>query len=223
MNTRRLLLGAMALAVVAFAAMPAMASAHPILDPPGGTFPAGFTAAGGTATLRASGQPNVVCSSSEVAKGNGSFTNSTTGTVEFTFHGCNVLGLPCTTSGQSSGTITTGTSVFHLVTVNGGKAAVLITPPTGGTYATFVCAGNTIAVGGNGVIGAITKPGYNELSKTFTLDLNATGSVQEIQEDEEESGTKYHLTASKNGGTPVEASEEAEGTGTFEGGEAELT
>lgn len=209
-----------AAAALAFGALPAIAAAHPVLDPPGGTFPARFMGTGGSGTVRAQGFPNWLCSSSTA---NGEFNNSTTGTVRFTFHGCAALGAFCTSPGQPSGTIATGTSEFHLVTVNGGKVAALITPPSGGIFTTFACFGTTISVGGNGVIGAITNPGYNELSSTFTLDFNATGSVQEIQEGEEEPGTKYHLTVTKSGSTPIEASEEFEGTDTFEGGKAELT
>jgi len=221
MKNKMMLLAAAAVAALAFAALPALASANPTIDLSGSGH---FTASGGAAHLRTA-STSVNCTSTT---GTGDFTSSTGGNVQFLFHGCteSVFGTACTTSGQPSGTIQTESQPFELVTAKGsGDPATLITPAANGRFASFSCFGGfiNIVVTGNGVIGAITAPGYNESSPTFTLDLNAIGAAQEITEIEG-SATKFGLLSSTNGGAAEAASEEAEGVGTFaEGGEGELT
>lgn len=211
MNIKQKLLLAVGMAALALTAVPGIAAANPHLDY---TEPH-FTVSGDGGVLR--GGANVTCTS---MSGTGEFENGKTGTIQFTFHGCKSSGTNCTTTGQSTGTITTTTLPFHLVTVEhetGTTPAVLITP-NNGHYATFKCAFGlvTAVVSGNGVIGKLTAPGFNEESNTFTVDFNAVeGTTTQEFTTIVGSETEYSLESSINGGAPSKASEEAEGTGIF--------
>ena len=217
---KKTMLFAAALAVLAFAALPAIASAMPKLDYTGGE----FNVSGGAAKL--TGPGGVRCSS---VTGSGKFTTSETGSVKFIFHGCEeeVFSSDCTTPGSPTGTITTTTLQFHLKTTTGNKtAAILVTPNSEVTsehFASFECLGGFIGVvvKGNGIIGELTSPGYGTPSNTFAVSFKSTspGSTTQTPETVDGEETKYHLRASINGGEFEAAAEDAEGTGTFLNGE----
>lgn len=210
MKNRFMLLALGALTALALAALPAVASAAPTVDPASGKFPLSFTSTGGASELRTEGANPVKCLSNH---GTGKYTSGTTGEITLTFTGCSFEGITCTTSGQTSGTIKTGTSVFHNVYLNSAKTTpgVLITPPTGGTFATFVCGIGTITVTGNGVLGHLQSPGCGVKGKTGTLNFSATGAIQTYRQVEE-AGTIYSLTTSIFGGSPKTSSMVAHGT-----------
>ena len=159
--------------------------------------------------------------------GTGAFENSRTGSIELTFHGCteNIFGTSCTPPGQSSGTITTATLPFHLVTITNGEPAALITPPASGGYATYSCAGGLIhtQLSGNGVIGELTTPEFNEASNTFTVKFSGTGTTQN-HKTIDGSSTEYNLQSSVNGGAVAPFATNAQMTASFtNGGIAILT
>ena len=220
MSIRRTLL-ALAATALALMAVPALAAANPMVNVPeaGET----FTVSGPTeGHLYADEASNVNC---ESATGSGKFDKGgATGSIKFIFHGCTEeeLGTACTNEGGPEGTIETTTLPFDLKTVNG-EPAVLVTPNTSSGsnhFATFHCVFGFVhvAVRGNGVIGTITKPGYNEKSPTFTVDFNATGATAQEHTKVEGDGTTYGLKAELNtDGVLHAAAEDAEGTGTFTG------
>ena len=204
-------------------ALPSMASAAGWdIDPaPTEKSPLTFTSSGAKASLVTAGG-NFSCTASS---GTGKYTSQTTGNITITFTGCatTFFGFPitCTSSGQSSGTIkTTENLVFHNIMIEstaqvaGGTPGILVTPNSG-HFATFVCAGNTVVVGGTGVIGDISSPKCGETSTTSTLKFEASGVGVQKYTQEETTGTKYDQTSSKNGGAPETASQEAEGKVTF--------
>jgi hypothetical protein len=122
---------------------------------------------------------NFACEKSEAAA---SFTTSTTGTFEQTFTGCNKLGGlgQCTSEGQPAGVITTKTLEFHLVTVEDSVThatgpGILITT-NAGTFATFNCSGGKVVIGGNGLIGTITKPKCGESSNEPTIEFSSSST-----------------------------------------------
>ncbi|MFL5898697.1 MAG: hypothetical protein ACJ76D_09595 [Solirubrobacterales bacterium] len=218
----KMMLLALGLLALVFAAMPAVASAGtPEIDSPSLNIgkSLSFTSAGGHSELRASGEPTITCTSNV---GSGKYTSKTTGEVSLTFSGCTgnlgFLHPECHTTGQSNGVIATATSVFHNVYLTDAKTTpgILVTPPTGGVFATIICAGfSNIEVKGNGVIGDLASPGCGKSSATGTLSFTATGSAQTYKQNTA-TGTIYNLTSTtEGGGSPVEAAEVAEGKATF--------
>jgi hypothetical protein len=216
MSKKTILLAITVVAALAFAAMPALASAKtPELD---GTFPLGFTGTSGAGTLNSSAA-TISCKEDT---NTGSFTSKTAGTLEVTFKKCTgPLGIACTTPGQASGVITTNSSVFDLVYLKAGGTTpgVLVTPPTSGVFAEFECsAAAKVKVTGNGLLGHIESPACGATSKTFAVNFEATGTAQKYTKVEE-AGTAFSLLASLNGAMPpTTASEVSTGSETFNGG-----
>ena len=224
-STRSIL--AAAIAALAFAAVPAFASAAVEVDYPGTN--GHFTVSGGAAKLT-SDSDSFSCTS---VTGTGTFENKTTGHIELTFHGCKEeLGFNCTGSGQSTGTITTTNLGFHVVSITSGKPGILITPTGSGStahFASFVCGGFIPYVWrGNGIIGEITAPACNTSSHTFTVKFTGATPAPGTKQTHttiDGSSTEYGLEASVAGGGLEEVSEDAEATGTFTEGteEGEIT
>jgi hypothetical protein len=113
----------------------------------------------GTVTLTG-GFGSVTCTASS---GTISFNTTTAGTFEQTFTGCSI-GSVCSTAGQPSGTITTQSLPFDLLTVQHTPAngtpgpGILVTPNAAtGQFATFNCGFLGFTLKGNGLIGTITE------------------------------------------------------------------
>jgi hypothetical protein len=180
--------------LVAVAVLPAAASAgEPKIDPANGTFPVPFTATGGYMKLTNS-SAIITCAG---YKATGKFTSATTGSIETTFEECgNTWGggsIPCTTVGQSSGTITFSESIFHLVYLTSGKSVpgVLITPPAGGVFSNTSCVGNIEGAGYMGQLEAPSCGGKATTAFNFTYEPGA-GSTQKYRQVTG-TGTFYNL------------------------------
>jgi hypothetical protein len=214
-----MLLAISAMAALAFAALPALASATPTVDPTV-AFPAAFTGTSGVSTL-SSGGTSVTCQKSKSA---GSFTSGTTGKIELTFEECTSFGLGCTNVAGKSNVITTTEFVFHLVYLDEAHKTVgiQVTPAANEHFATFTCAGFiNIAVTGNGVLGHLSSPACGAKSKTAVIDFTATGGSQTFKKIEE-TGTEIDLKSSIGGGST--ATQVTKQTTTLAGGaEATLT
>jgi hypothetical protein len=150
-----------------------------------------------------SGEPTISCRESQ---GTGKAISTTTSEGVLTMFGCEaeLLGIKakCTSEGQSSGTIAIAGTVSHLIYLdeNHTKVGVLATPPAGGLFTKFTCAGfATIEVKGTGVIGEVTSPKCGATSKQATVVAQATGSTQKYRQIEE-TGTFYQLEAATKGG-----------------------
>jgi hypothetical protein len=215
----KMMLLALGLLALVFAAMPAVASAgSPEIDSASLNLgkSLSFTSSGGTSELKANNEPTVTCTSNH---GSGRYTSKTTGELTLTFTGCTSLfGLECHSAGQANGIIVTATSVFHNVYLTDAKTTpgVLVTQPTSSAYTTFACAGfgPTVTVRGN-VIGHLTSPKCGATSSTGTLSFTATNGVQTYRQSTA-TGTVYNLTyETGTSGTQVAASETATATVTF--------
>lgn len=194
----------------AFGTLPALAVADPEIELHEHT---SFTVSGEAASLETEGL-KVTCTS---VTGSGKFENSQAGTVEFTYHECKgPLGVSCTTSGQSTGTITTTELPFRVKSATEGKWAILISSKEG-HFSTFKCSELVnVVVSGNGVIGIVTSPEPGEESSTITLKFSGEEGVQaHTTVDGEE--TEYGLKASTNGGAAEPASLAGESSFSFEG------
>jgi hypothetical protein len=234
------------LAALAFAALPAIASAtypNPYLAENGN--PVSNTAFSvGTDPLSA-GEPDhepyletkdgnwVRCKKVE---GSGEFETAETGSIKLKFIGCHTkLNLKCGTGEASSETIETTELPFHLKTVDHEGVqtpGVLITPnghtAHGAHFATFQCQiVGKIEVGGNeseepyaGIIGTITAPKKEVPSNTATLSFKQTEGVQthRVVTNDNEETVEYDLKSSIGGGATQTAGETATGTITFANG-----
>jgi len=229
-------------AAFAFAALPALAAAEPVTNNPGDPFLEGvtegtkITAAGGEAKL--TGPIGTIKCKKNTAEG--SFEDNETGSIKLVFEECtSPLGTACTTTGSPSGKITTTTLPFHLKTVAHKKPGsettehlpgILITPGAnnahGPHFATFECGFiGKVEVGGNGIIGTITKPAEGVASNTATIAFGAASAGSATQthlfvtdharETKGEPAIEYDLKSRLNGGATETAAEDAEGTVTF--------
>jgi len=171
------------------------------------------TVTGGAAELTTVGGTKVTATATT---GKNIFETSTTGTTELTFTGSSSFGFPCTSAGQPSGTITTATQPFHLVTLPGKVPGILITPPANGVFAEFTCAGFlTAVVKGNGIVGTITAPGCGGSATTSTSSFEKVATGVQKHKKVEGTETEYHLTSSINGGPFEEAAQVGSGTTIF--------
>ncbi len=221
MKRKTMLLFAAALSVLAFAALPAVASAFtttPVFSlEEGKSFPQEFSGTGGAGVLYRQGSGTTVnCTSSTVT---GKVTDPHTGSLSVLFHGCteSLLGSKCTTSGQASGDIATTTLEFHTVYLKPAdpekpheRPGILITDNAGHS-ATFTCAGGLVKIEVRGsVLGTMTAPAFKEFSNSTTLDVSATAEGQQHTETVE--GESFGLESRQNGGAWVKAYESAGST-----------
>lgn len=207
--SKKIMLLALAAASLAAFALPSMAMAedvpvHLVPKPEGAK-----AITGGVAELTTASGTKVT---SKKTDGTATFETSTTGTLELTFTESSSFGFPCNSPGQPSGTITTGSQPFHLVTLPGKTPGILITPPANGVFAEFTCAGFlTAVVKGNGIVGTITAPACGGSSTTSTNKFEAASAGVQKHKKVEGTETEYHLTASINGGAFQEAAQVGEG------------
>jgi hypothetical protein len=213
---KKIMLLALAAVTAAMFAMPAAASAtfeslH--MSPT----PAKLHVKGvGHATLRSEGGQNITCNgvSGTVTPEAG----GTTGLLVLTFgpHCTGPTGETCvgTNPAAPSGSITTTTLPYHLVTLKGKSAGVLITPISA-AFAHFNC--NVFGfpvqttVEGNGVLGTITAPACGTLTTTATLSFSSVGGNSTTQLHRQVAGTtEGAIWSLSKGGNP--AAQEAHAT-----------
>jgi hypothetical protein len=201
MNKKMMVLAA-ALTALAFAALPAVASAgEPQTHCINGAASCSFTVHGGPAGWNTASAGSTNCSS---VTGSGTM-GTTTGSMALVFHGCteSVFGSACTTSGQPSGTIATTALIYHNIYASAGKSspAILITPnATSGIFSHYTCAGGLVTktISGNGLIGTLTKPKCGETTNVFefALEQSVAGTQKHMQITG--AGTKYDLKDGEN-------------------------
>jgi hypothetical protein len=226
------------LAALAFAALPALASAmypNPYLAEGGKAIEkeAPFTVSGGAGELNTEGGNFVEC---ESVTGEGRFTTPETGKVKLTLHGCRtIFGITCTTPGDPSGTITTTELPFHLKTVDHQgegepRPGILVTPGSGEAahggphFWSVECSfAGVLEVGGTGLVGTITSPAERTPSNTETLRFSETAPGSGIQThrvvtNDAAVTEEYDLKASFNESPTETTAIEAETTLTFANG-----
>jgi hypothetical protein len=163
MNRKLMLLAAGALAALAFTALPSAASAGEYLNTCSNGVICEGTITGGVATLEDDSGSWIECTS--VTGTATAIHNSSTGTVELTFHGCkDQIDFSCTNT-ATAGTITTQTMISHNVYLehNASTPGVKLTGPAGGAThnlsVTFSCAGGFVKKTVTGtILGQIFEP-----------------------------------------------------------------
>lgn len=237
MKIRKTMLAAV-LAMLAFVALPAVASAEIEAD----YNEPHFTLSGPGVTLTTEG---VEASCSSVT-GTGELTGYQTGTLELVNHGCKASGTSCASPGASAGTIVISELIFHLVTatdVDGEttRDGVLITPPAeaeetagiGREFVSYTCAFGLVHMEayGNGLVGEITSPETNKASTTISITLQSdpeseapTQTFETIGEAEEEDFDVVMYVNDTEHSNPETAAIDGSSTSTFSnGGEATIT
>jgi hypothetical protein len=190
MNKKLMLLATGVLAALAFAALPAVASAGEIIaDCQDHAAVCNGTVAGGTTELRNDKGEGIHCTS---VTGTATATNTTsTGTLSLVFHGCkeNITGFKfsCNNNGLAAGTISTGAMVTHLVRLEAlpstttGYKVTLPGHGTGTGGVTFNCAGFSKKTVTGSVIGHISNPNCGNFSASHTADFTETALGSNIQ------------------------------------------
>jgi len=204
----------MVLAISAFSAamliLPAAASAWSVDNPGGATFSGTTTT---TSRLFASGEPTITCEGPNHISGS---IAGTTGTLKVVFTKCHivVLGITIackTTNATESNEIITSGALATVGIGGGTTRGIKVTPES-----TVVRCGSTkpITVAGS-VIGELSSPSTCPTATTSaTIKFVVEGGKQKFK-TETGSSTEINLTATTEGGSPVEGAEEAEGTVTF--------
>lgn len=200
--SKKIKLLALSVMSIAMVALPAAASATPNhLEP----IPAaGFTLHGPEGNISTSGGSTIKCTT---LTGEGTYTSTTTGTLNLTVDHCftTILGstVTCTSTNPAevagSGNITaTLNLVFHLITLDAPHSGngILITPPAGSTQiAHFQCAGIQQTIEGNGFIGTEIAPACNAASNTATVVFQRNAAIQHGQQTHiKYTGISYDLT-----------------------------
>ena len=221
-------------AALAFAALPALASAGYHIDDNNGV---GFTVHGEAGEepillTGTDGEENTIELSCETVTGNGNFTDNKKGTLQLHFQGCaeqTVAGFACNSEGQGEGEITTTQLAFELVTADhpGEKDhAVLIKPHEGSHFASFECFIIGAELTGNGIIGTVESPETNRPSNTAAIVFQKDAENPHTQTHRFLVGdeTEYGLNFAISGGPATHMSLTETGTLTFnEGQEVEFT
>jgi hypothetical protein len=205
--SKKMMLLATALTALAFAALPAVASAgEPQTHCTDLAASCVFTVHGEKGALNTAGAGSVNCSTTT---GSGTM-GTTTGTMTLLYHGCteSVFGSACTTSPEASGTIKTTPLIYHNIYVSAGKSSpgVLVTPnATSGVFAHFVCAGGLVTktITGNGLVGTLISPkcGGDSNVFEFAFEQSAAGTQKHMQITG--AGTLFDLKDGSNTGSLV--------------------
>jgi hypothetical protein len=118
------------------------------------------------------------------------------------FTGVTSLGFPCTSAGQAAGTVLTTPLTFHLEKIDTETPGILIKANNAENhFATFVCAGITTIVRGNGILGDVTDKCSEEKEKgTVDFQNNGTAGHQKYTQVTT-TGIIYDLESSQNGGS----------------------
>jgi hypothetical protein len=202
MTKKLMLLAAGALTALAFAALPAGASAEEMLSHCSATPCEGIVHSTGTAVLTDDAGSKIECTTT-TGRVTQTAATSTTVNVILTFEGCNN---DCQNEGHGTGRIATPTMVGHLITVTKGNpatAGILLTDVNITLKCTFTFVHKTIT--GN-LIGTIPNPQCGVAATHHTLSFTQAASPLGTQADETYTGGTFDLLM--NGTTMSLAGEE---------------
>jgi hypothetical protein len=195
MNKKMMLL-ATALTALAFAALPAVASAGtPETHCPGGSASCAIEISGGISEwTRTSNSLHIECTG---LAGTGTM-GTTGGTIVLSFSGCKeeFFG-KCGTVSSGSGVITTTTLPYDNVYTADNKTSpgVLITPAAGTSHLmTFKCGDGTHVVSGNGLIGSLSAPFCGSSAATLGLSFSQSSKGHQTHRQITGTGAIFDLT-----------------------------
>jgi len=231
MSKKLILLAAGALTILAFAALPSIASAGTWnCETSAGAICGTFDGNNTTVTKLTfhESTESIECRETTI---HGEYKTKTTGeNLTLTFHECEspAFGGECHSSGQASGVIKTFDLDFDNILIDAGTPGLLITPNTANhEFMTFVCAGIvTVHLTGNGVIGDLTRSCNSEVAAgvTSTLDFESIAPGTQKYMQITTTGTKYDMSLIKTffGTTTKTASLDAALSMTFPGSKTKV-
>lgn len=223
MSKKLMLLAAGALTALAFAALPAVASAgeFPIhcASPSGGNCISNIT--GGTAELNNTNNEGITCSS--VSGTASTPNNGIVGTAQLTFHGCKALTFfNCNSPGQPSGTIKTNVMNSRLVYIDPNKTTPGVT--LSNINVTFTCAGFANRTVTGSIIGHFENPRCGQTVASTPVDFQKISNGHQRWTQVTTTGAIDDLIASNDaGGAYVTSSQTGTGTLTSTTGLTALT
>jgi hypothetical protein len=233
MNKKLMLLATGVLAALAFAALPAAASAGEFAAHcKNGAATCTGNVVGGASQLKNHANEAVSCTSVD---GKATVTNgSPTGFLELTFTKCveTITGFKfsCTGTGLAAGEIKTGKMVTHLVYLEplpNTTAGLKVTLPGKGTGTggvTFSCAGFAKKTVTGSVIGHISNPNCGNPSASHTADFTEVAPGTQRWNQATTTGEKTDLESNNDaGGVYSTSSQIGSGVITWEGTEVTLT
>jgi hypothetical protein len=219
MNKKLMLLAAGALAALAFAALPAVASAGEYTaDCESGTqCQAAIT--GGAAALGNTNGETVSCTS--VVGTNTTTSGTSTGHIELTFRGCKetvtFFRFSCNNSALPSGELKTNRMTYHIVNLESAEnktPGVVIT----GANVTFNCAGAFLKTVTGDIVGHIENPNCGNFQSATNVVFEATQHGQQKYTQITTGGSIFDLISNNDTGTYLTSSQTGTGTLTAEGG-----
>ncbi|HYQ79790.1 MAG TPA: hypothetical protein VEP91_11845 [Solirubrobacterales bacterium] len=197
--SKKMMVLALAVVSAALFALPAMASAETLHVSATTTF--SITGSGGN--LTSTEGPSISCTSTT---GSGTFSTTTGGSTSLLFHGCTSVFLPCTSAGQSSGTISAAGS-FDLITVSQNSAGILLTPSSAEevtgqkVFSEFSCSGVTVHTFGPGVIGTLSSTICGASITTATASFASTSAGH--QTDKTYTGNTFDMSSDLTASHPT--------------------
>ena len=220
MNKKLILLVAGTLSVVAFTALPSVASAgEPIATcfESGGTTAAKATCTGvvqgtGNTTLEDDNETAIQCSATS---GTADLTSGTsTGSVSLKFTGCKAaVFFTCASPGAASGEIIINNLVTHLIylhPINGGATTDVGIKITS-VNTTFICASFANKTVTGKVIGRLTNPECNVAKTNHTVIFEKSGTGIQKYTQATTTGTTTDLTAGSDPADSTTSSQVGEG------------
>jgi hypothetical protein len=187
---------ATALTALAFAALPALASAGtPETHCPEGAASCTIQIVGGAANLtRTANSLKVECST---MTGTGTM-GTTGGSITLTFHGCtdSLIKGPCGTSSSGTGTILTTILPYDNIYTTDNKTSpgLLLTPSAGTSHITTVkCLDGHHTLTGNGFIGSINAPACGNSAGSLTVGFTQSSPGHQTHKQVTGTGTVFDL------------------------------
>ena len=231
MTKKLMLLATGVLTALAFAALPAVASAGEYTaDCENGAAACTGTVAGGAATLRNDAGEGISCTTVD---GKATVNNgSSTGALELTFTGCVETITPfkfkCNNTGVA-GEIKTGSMQTHLIYLEPNKTTpgIKVTLPGHGTGAggvTFTCAGFSKKTVTGSVLGHISNPNCGTFQASHTADFTESAAGIQRWMQATTTGEKTDLISNNDaGGAYTTSAQTGTGVITWTGTKVKLT
>jgi hypothetical protein len=216
MSKKLMLLAAGALTALAFAALPAVASAGEyILDcETGAGKVCEGTVAGGASSLSNGAGETITCTGVE---GTATATGGTsTGTLSLIFVGCHetvtIFHFTCNSSGLAAGRIATGSLQSHVINIEHGGTTpgILVT----NANVTFECTGFSKKTVTGNVIGHLENPQCNTFAVAHTANFTASAHGIQAYTQVTTTGTIQDLIQNNDAGGAYQTSAQV-GTGTI--------
>ncbi len=216
MSEKSMLLATVALAALAFSALPAIAFAGEFTADCSSGATCRATVAGEAAVLGNTAGETISCTS--VVGSSALISGTSTGSASLIFHGCRETAtffkFSCNSLEQPPGTIATGSVSAHLVYLDDdktGRKGILIK----GVNITFTCVGFSDKTLTGSVIGEISNPNCGTTKASHAMRFGTTAHGQQQFKQVTATGTIFDLTSNNDTATSAYSTSGQIGAGTL--------